>query len=116
MNLNGKPTNPGELRTSIELQAPTINKDPGGAQKATWSHLATVWAKWTNAHGQEVLLAQAVESQKLATVLIRYRADVNEQCSILLDGQRYEIIAPPDDIQERHEYMELSVRLVKGSL
>ncbi len=116
MNLNGKITNPGDLRTSVTIQTPTIVQGTGGAQTVSWSNLATVWSGWVHAHGSENLMAQAVQSQALATVRIRYRADVTEQCSILKGAERWQIIAPPEDIQELHEYMDLSVRLVKGSV
>ena len=62
MNLNGKVTNPGEMRTSITLQTPTITKAAGGAQVVTWTTLAVVWAKWTNIHGSEVWQSQAVQA------------------------------------------------------
>ena len=115
MNINGKPTNPGELRTLITLQAPTIEADAGGAQKAIYMDLATVYAKWTNVHGQEVWVAQAVMAQKPATVLIRYRADVDTQIAVLKEAELYKIVSV-DDVQDRHEYMELKVLLVEGSV
>lgn len=31
MNLNGKPTNPGDLRVPISIYNPTITQDKGGA-------------------------------------------------------------------------------------
>jgi SPP1 family predicted phage head-tail adaptor len=115
MNLNGFPTNPGELRTLITLESSSIEKDAGGAQKPIWSKLDDVYAKWSNIHGQEVWVSQAVQAQEPATVFIRYRADVTTQISILKDGKRYQIFSI-DDIRDRHEYMELKVLLVEGSV
>ncbi len=48
--------NPGELRTRITFQAPTINKDSGGAQSEAYANVSTnptVWSKWVYDHGQE---------------------------------------------------------------
>jgi SPP1 family predicted phage head-tail adaptor len=115
MNLNGRPINPGELRTPITIQVSTIVEDAGGAQKPEWSDLADVFAKWTNVHGQEVWASQSVQAQKPATVLIRYLAGVDTQSSILKDGERYQVVSV-DDMQDRHEYMELKVKLVAGSV
>ena len=114
MKLNGKVINPGELNISITLQTPAITKEAGGAQKVTWSTLATVWAKWTNAHGSEVWQSQAVQAVSPATVLIRYRDDVTTACSILKGSIIYEIVSL-DNIQERNEYLEMKVKVLKGS-
>jgi len=115
MNLNGKVTNPGELRTKVTLQTPTITKATGGAQVVTWTTLAIVWAKWSNVHGSEVWQSQAVQAVSPATVLIRYRTDVNAACSILKGTERYEIVSM-DNIQERNEYLELKVKSATGSV
>lgn len=115
MKIGNAITNPGDLRTQIILQTPTITKTAGGAQVVTWTTLATVWAKWTNVHGSEVWQSQAVQAASPATVLIRYRADVNAACSILKGSTRYEIVSL-DNIQERGEYLELKVKASKGSV
>ena len=115
MRIGDKVTNPGEMRTSITLQTPTITKATGGAQVVTWTTLATVWAKWTNVHGSEVWQSQAVEAVSPATVLIRYRAGVNTACSILKGTERYEIVSV-DNIFEKSEYLELKVKSATGSI
>lgn len=113
MNLNGKTTNPGELRTRITLQTREITESTGGFPSASWVTLAEVWAKWTNAHGSEVWAANAVQASAPATVLIRYRSDVDTTCAVLLDGVRYEIVSV-DNIQQRGEYMELKVQRMRS--
>lgn len=115
MKIGNTVTNPGDLRTKITLQTPTITKAAGGAQVVTWSTIATVWAKWTNVHGSEVWQSQAVQAVGPATVLIRYRAGVNAACSILKGTERYEIVSV-DNIQQRNEYLELKVKSATGSV
>ena len=109
MILSGKPINPGELRTSVVLKTRTVSTETGGFQKPTWSTLATVWARWTNVHGQEVWTAESVQALQPATVLIRYRTGLDTTCAVLLGSILYEIVSI-DDIQERHEYLELKVK------
>jgi SPP1 family predicted phage head-tail adaptor len=109
MNLGGKTTNPGELRTSIALQSRTVASGDGGFKVAGWSTQATVWAKWSHAHGAEVWTAQAVQAEAPATVLIRYYAGLDTTWAVLKGSDRYEIVSV-DDIFERHEYMELKVK------
>ena len=113
MNLNGRVINPGELRTPVTLQSRAAGTDAGGFQSPTWSTIAAVMAKWTGVHGAEAWTAQTVEAQRAATVLIRYLAGVDETCAVLLGSDRYEIVSI-DDIQQRHEYLELKVKLARA--
>jgi len=113
MNLNGKPTNPGEMRTSISIQKRTVSTETGGFQVPGWTTLATVWAKWANLHGSEVWLANTVQASQPATVWIRWRSDIDETCAVLKGGVRYEIVSL-DNVQERNEYIELKVKRMAG--
>ncbi len=112
MNLNGNPTNPGEMRTQITLQKRTVTTSAGGFDVPGWQDQATVWAKWTNVHGSESWQAQAVGALAPATVLIRYNAQIDTTWAVLKGGKRYEVTSI-DDIQERHEFMELKVKLFR---
>jgi SPP1 family predicted phage head-tail adaptor len=113
MNLNGKVINPGELRTSITLQQRSATGDVGGFVVPGWSTLATVWARWQNAHGAEVWTAQSVQAEQAATVLIRYRTGLDTTCAVLNGSDQYEIVSI-DDIQNRHEYLELKVKRMRS--
>ncbi len=109
MNLNGKTMNPGDLRTAITLKKRSTTVDSGGFQVQTWSKIADVLAKWQNMHGSEVWAAGMAGAKKAATVLIRYRNDVDEACAVEKGSTLYEIVSL-DDIEERHEYLELKVQ------
>ena len=117
MKLGDRITNPGELRTPITLQVATFTTDSGGARKPSWANFASnpsVYAKWVNAHGPETA-AQAEKSIQRATVTIRYRSDVNYSTAILKGSERWQVKSI-DNIQDRNEYLELQVELVKGTL
>lgn len=115
MLFNGKPINPGELRTLITLEKPTISTDAGGGQDKTYASQGQVWSRWVNAHGQEAVQDGAMQTPKRAKLLIRYRSDIDATWAVSKGSERYQIIAHPDDIQERHEYMELQVQLMVWS-
>jgi len=115
MNLNGKPFNPGELRTSVLFQSSALTQDAGGAQVPAYTDLDTAKVKWVNAHGNEAVSADAAKSSQRATVTRRYHSAVDETTFIVKDGQRWQVISV-DDIQLRHEYMELVVERVKGTV
>jgi SPP1 family predicted phage head-tail adaptor len=117
MNIGGNittTTNPGELRTPITLQSRSVSTETGGFQAPAYNvTLATVLAKWRNVHGSEVWASQMADALAPATVLIRYRADVDYTCIVLLGNKVYEIVSI-DDIENRHEYMELKVVYVRS--
>lgn len=115
MRIGDKITNPGELRSLIYLQNSTISKDAGSAQKPIWTTRAPVYARWINAHGSEAVASESLQATNLATVLIRYYPGLNTSWAILKGSERWQIVSV-DDVRERHEYMELQVRLVKGSV
>lgn len=109
MNLNGKVFNPGELRTKITLKKRTVSSDNGGFQLPGWSNIKEVKSKWINVHGAEGWTANMAGAEMPATVTIRYRSDVDATCAVEKGTLLYEIVSI-DDIQERHEYMELKVK------
>jgi len=115
MNLNGKPFNPGDLRTPVLFQSSALTQGADGAQVTAYTDLDTAKVKWVNAHGQESISADASKSSQRATVTRRYSSAVDETTSIVKDGTRWQVISV-DDIQLRHEYMELVVERVKGTV
>lgn len=113
MNLNGRPTNPGDLRTQVIIKTRTTTADANGFMVPAWSTLATLWAKWSNVHGSEVWVANAEGAEGAATVTIRYNSSIETTCAVELAGKLYEIVSV-DDVMNRHEYMELKVRRMKA--
>jgi SPP1 family predicted phage head-tail adaptor len=109
MKIGNTITNPGELNTKITLHSRSITTQAGGFQKPKLSKIDDVWAKWTNVHGQEAWLASSVQARMAATILIRYRNDIDPTCVVEKDSQYFEIVSL-DDIQNRHEYIELKVQ------
>lgn len=113
MKIGTKVTNPGEMRTQINLQTRVSNQDAGGFSVPEWTTIATVWSKWVNAHGREILEAGLAGADAPATVLIRYRNDIDTACAVLKGSLRYEITSI-DNISERSEYLELRVQRMKA--
>ena len=114
MNLNGKISNPGEMRTQITLQTRGVADNAGGFRVPGYSTLATVWSKWTNFHGSEVLAADAAGITSGATVVIRYLTGFDETGRVVKGSQTYEVISI-DDILDRHEYIELKLKALKAA-
>ena len=113
MKLNGKVSNPGEMRTRITLQSRSVSTETGGFQTPTWSTIAQVWARWVNAHGAEAWTAASLQAEQAATVTIRYRTGIDLTCAVLKGSERFEIVSM-DNIQERSEYIELKVQRMRS--
>lgn len=111
MILRGKIINPGELRTQVGIGRRTITS-PGGFPVAAYERVDTVWARWRGVHGSEAWQAQAVGAEGAATVLIRYRPGIDNTTGIQLGNDWYEVISV-DDIEQRHEYIELKVKIAR---
>jgi len=112
MILSGKLINPGDLRTAITLKKRAVASDAGGFQGQTWTDIAEVQCRWRNVYGYEVWKAGMAEARQRSRVLIRYRDDIDLTCAVVKGSQHYEITSI-DDIQDRHEYIELEVVLVE---
>ena len=81
----------------------------GSFAEQCWENVCTVWAHWVNVHGSEVWAAESVQALKVATVTIRYRPDVNEQCRIFFNGIYYDIVSV-DNIRQRNRALEIKVK------
>lgn len=113
MRIGNTITNPGQLRTSISLEEPTVSQDAGGFTTRGYTARYQVKARWRNLHGTDLLTANVQASRNPARVLIRYKADINPSWTVVKGGVRYEIIGM-DNIAERGEYIELTVQTVTG--
>lgn len=110
--------NPGEMRTLITLQSPTITEDAGGAQSPAYANVSpnpTVYARWVNAHGQEAVNSDAVKSVQRAVVTIRHRTDIKETWQVLKDSEAWQIISI-DPVRDQRRFVELVVERAKGSV
>lgn len=110
--------NPGEMRTRITFQQPTVNKDAGGAQSETWANVTTnptVWARWVNAHGNESVQSEALKAVQRATVTVRHRTDILTTWQVLKDSEAWRIISI-DRARGENRWVELVVERAKGTV
>lgn len=114
MRIGSNLTNPGDLRTKVELVSTVQSQDAGGFYQEAETVSKAVWAQWTNTFGMEAVRAAAAGVEISATVRIRYQAGLNNSWRVRKDGETFEIITDVDDIGERHEFMEFKVRRMAG--
>lgn len=115
MNLDGKVTNPGELRTLVTIKSPTIGDDAGGAQVTTWAGTETAYVKWVNAHGRELVGSDVAQARRRATVWMRWNSAVTVKSALLKGSELWQVISV-DNVRERGEYMELLVEMTQETV
>jgi head-tail adaptor len=114
--------NAGELRTPIIVEDLTSTSDSEGYDTKAWVNVfgtgQTYRVKWVNAHGTEVFEAMRMDLNEPATLTARYSDLITPECRILkasdassADKEKlyYEIISF-DDVENRHEWLEIKVK------
>lgn len=102
--------NAGDLNKRVSIQRLSANspdRDQGGATDASWSTLATVYAKVAPLRGRELIAAQQVASEVTGTIQIRYRADLSITSAdrVLYGSRAYDILAVVDPLEEHTELL-----------
>lgn len=97
---------PGELNRRITLQARSTSKSAFGAQVATWSDVATVWARIEPRAGAEPIEAGSLRGVLSHVIRIRYRSGVVPAMRVLY-GSRILDVTSVVDVDEAHVALDL---------
>lgn len=109
------PVEAGKLRHRLQLQRRALdsNGDPlldtNGEQVEEWETFATVWGSIYPLSAREFVQSQEVQSEVVARITIRYRADVNSTVRIVYRGKIYNIAGVLPDPDSGREYLTLPV-------
>lgn len=105
---------PGKLRQRVKLQAQGARtSDGGGGYTTRWRDVVGAGALpacFEALQGNEQLRAMQTEAQATHRVTIRYRSGVTAAMRFLLGSRAFEIVAPPVDPEERHQWLQILVR------
>lgn len=106
------------LRTRITLQTPTITTGSGGFQTTSYGNAnnPNVWAHIVYDHGDELTQSDARTSLQRATVTIRYRSDIKSTWRILMGGEAWQIITPPENVRNENRWTVFRIEQVKGTV
>jgi SPP1 family predicted phage head-tail adaptor len=100
----------GDLRHRVKLQQAAETRDAYGAVTAGWVDVATVWAAVEPLAGREFFAAKQVNAEATGHVRIRYRAGVLATMRVVYGTRVFEIIAPPNNVEERNRELILMVK------
>lgn len=116
-----KSASPGEMRTRIIVKAPVCKPDTAGYRNQEYVNIypddRTIRCKWVSAYGTEAVQAQSLGLKDTATLTLRYDPRITGDCIIYRVGsdKPYEITSPPNDVMDRHRWLELRVTRRVGS-
>lgn len=83
----------GKLRYPITLERPISKQDEMGGVVRAWETVSREWADLENISGSEFVAAQALQSQSVHKITIRYRADLVSAWRLREGTSIYEITA-----------------------
>ena len=93
----------GELRKRVTLLARTITQGSGGAETITHTAFATVWAAWEPQSGRrDFAHAQSINAQAEGLLRIRYRTGITPDMLVEIDGETYQILGVPKNLDSRN--------------
>ena len=112
-----KPSSP--FVVPMLLLVPTTSTVVGVLTK-TWPKLSDaplIYGSFRSFGGTETTANGVYSVEDTATIETWYRPDITAACRIVLANDTtavYEVVGTPEDIEMRHQFMQIRVRRVKG--
>lgn len=98
----------GRLRHRISLQSQVETRDTEtGAVIVQWVEFAKAWAAIEPLSAREFVASQAIQSEVVARITIRYRGDITAKDRIAHNGRIYNIEGVLADKDSGLEYLTL---------
>lgn len=88
----------GRLDRRITLKRKSESQDDFGQPQVTWTDIATVWARWVPAKGQQMWTAKQYVDTAAGEFEIRYLSGLTPVDEVEHDGDQYDIIGQPLEI------------------
>lgn len=109
-----KPALPYE--TPIELLIPTYSTIKGVPAKSYPTEGIRLNCSFKTYGGTETTINDIYSVIDTANIETWYRPDIKSDCRIMrvIDGAEYEIMAEPENINMRNQFLKFKVRRVKG--
>lgn len=99
----------GDLRHRILFQklVPGVDPETQEPLPGVWVDVAKLWAAVTPLSGREFIAAQAVQSEVVGRIVIRYRRDITADMRGIEGGRIYNIHGVLPDLKSGREYLTL---------
>jgi len=100
----------GKLRHRVTLQQPGGTRDAVGERATTWTNIATVWAAVEPLSTSQLAAAAQLQTDASIRVTVRWSsaiANIAADWRVLFGTRVLVIAAPPRNVAERNEIIEL---------
>lgn len=111
-----KPPSAGQFSTPIRVQH-RVETDVNGADEISYTDAdpALDFCNWKGKGGTQSVDAASIVVEDTAELTMWYRPDISQQDRVLKNDDAalaYEIIGPPENIEERNQFLLLKVKRV----
>jgi len=96
----------GELKNSILIQKRYRTPNGMGGYSESWSTLCTVWGRYRQLSGKELLLQQQVNPLISVELTVRYRDDIDTDKRFTYKNQLHNILSVID-VDNKREWLKL---------
>jgi SPP1 family predicted phage head-tail adaptor len=97
----------------VQLQAASVTRSATGAEVKEWVTYATVMGSIKTLRGAAYYAQEQTANEITIEMYIWYRTDVMPKHRAVLNGEAYEIAAPPENINLQNREMLLRLRRVE---
>ena len=98
----------------VTLLVPTVQTVKGVRKKIYEDNGATIFCSVRTFGGTERVTNDVLVLENTATVETCYRPDIKADCRLLINGQPFEIMGEPENVNMRNQYLIVKVKAVKG--
>lgn len=85
-----------------------------GVSKKTYKEIDTFFCSFRTFGGTEKTVNNLLAVENTAVVETWYRPDIKSDCVVEIDGTKYEIISPPENINMQNRVLVFKVKVIKG--
>lgn len=112
--MSWKPSAP--FITPLKLLSPTTTKTAGVSKKTYARDGPVFFCSFKTYGGTERETNGTIAVEDTATIETTFRPDITADCAVLntVNGQIYEIIGEPENIEARSRFLRFKVRGLKG--
>lgn len=96
------------------LLTPTTTTVKGVLKKTFTKSTEPFYCSFRTFGGTEKVVNDVVVLEDTATVETWYDPSITADCNIEINGQQYEILGTPENINMRNQYLKFKVRAIKG--
>ena len=107
-----RPSEP--FTTSVELFNPTYETIMGVTKKNYPETGEIIFCSFKSYGGTETTVNDQLVVVDTANIETWYRPDITSSSMIRLNGESYEVMGKPEDIEQRHQFLKFKVRGVRG--